>query len=63
MLKDHKQVCSRIAPTGWRYGGFDEGYYLFVTGDYSKGFKEMKCLENDLTADNLKIMAEYGLTR
>lgn len=63
MLKDHKQICSRIAPNGWRYGGFDEGYYLFVTGDYSKGFKEMKCLEDDLTADNLKLMAEYGLTR
>ena len=63
MLKDHKQLCSRIAPAGWRYGGFDAGFYVFVSGDYSKGFKEMKCLEDDLTAENLYIMVKYNATR
>ena len=63
MIKDHKQLCSRIAPTGWRYGGFDAGFYVFVSGDYSKGFKEMKCLEDDLTAENLNLMVKYNATR
>ena len=62
-LANHKTICRNLAPEGWIYTGFDDGFYTFQTGDYSTGFKEMRCLEEDLTADNLALMVKMGLTR
>jgi hypothetical protein len=63
MRSDHKQYCPTIAPTGWRYGGFDDGYYLFITGNHAEGFRELKALNEDLTISNLAFMAKHNLTR
>jgi hypothetical protein len=60
---NHKDICAKIAPRGWAYTGFDDGYYLFQIGDYINGFKEMRCLEEDLTIKNLELMIKYGVTR
>jgi hypothetical protein len=62
-IADHKAICRKMAPAGWSYGGFDTGYYFFQTGSYRTGFKEMKCLEEDLTPENLNRMVELGVTR
>ncbi|MFA5387555.1 MAG: hypothetical protein WC322_04180 [Candidatus Paceibacterota bacterium] len=40
----HKTLCPLIAPKGWQYGGFDEGRYLFQTGNYRDGFKRLNGL-------------------
>ena len=63
MRVDHKQYCVNIAPLGWRYGGFDDGYYLFIKGNHAEGFREMKVLDEDLTSANLAFMAKHNLTR
>ena len=62
-IKNHKDVCQSLAPTGWAYGGFVDGFYFFQAGDYKTGFKVMECLEEDLTTENLALMAKHGLTR
>lgn len=62
-MKNHKSVCPTLAPEGWVYGGFDDGYYLFQTGNYQTVFREMRCLEEDLTKENLALMARLGVTR
>lgn len=59
----HKVLCPLIAPKGWQYGGFDEGRYLFQIGNYRDGFKLMEVFEEDLTAENLALMAKLGVTR
>ena len=62
-IKDHKIICPTLAPKGYVYGGFDDGYYLFQKGNYKAGFLLMECLEEDLTKENLALMAQMGLTR
>lgn len=66
-IPNHKQVCRDMAPEGWSYGGFDEGYYLFTKGHERGcgygGYLLMECLEEDLTAANLQLMARMGLSR
>ena len=62
-IKDHKRICGDIAPAGYHYGGFDAGFYLFQAGNYRDGFTLMECLEEDLTRENLALMARMGLTR
>ncbi len=62
-IKNHKRVCQDMAPAGYQYGGFDDGLYLFQTGNYREGFKLMECLEEDLTRENLALMARMSLTR
>ncbi len=59
----HKTLCPLIAPEGWQYGGFDDGRYLFQTGSYRDGFKLMEVFEEDLTKENLALMAKLGVTR
>lgn len=59
----HKEICPAIAPDKWIYTGFDKGFYCFQTGNYSTGFKEMKCKTEDLTIINLALMAKLGITR
>lgn len=63
MLKDHKTFCPSIAPEGWSYGGFCDGMYMFQAGNHRDGFRLMECLEEDLTPENLRLMAKMGLTR
>jgi len=63
IIDNHKQVCRELAPAGWSYTGFADGYYWFQTGDYSKGFREMKTIEEDLTKENLALMAKLGVSR
>lgn len=60
---DHKTICRNLAPEGWKYTGFSDGFYTFQTGDYSSGFKEMRCIPEDLTIKNLKLMASLNVTR
>ena len=50
-------------PAGWTYTGRDGKFYLFQTGNYSVGFKEMQCLAEDLTEKNLALMTKKNLTR
>jgi pimeloyl-ACP methyl ester carboxylesterase len=54
-----------MAPPGWAYTGYDGegGFYLFQTGNYADGFREMRALLEDLTPENLARMAELGVTR
>ena len=63
MLQNHKQYCAALAPQGYVYTGFDDGFYVFQTGDYAKGFKELRAIEDDLTLENLAFMAKHNLTR
>jgi hypothetical protein len=60
---NHKEVCRELAPIGWSYTGFDDGFYCFQTGNYSTGFKEMKCKQEDLTNANLALMVRLNMTR
>lgn len=60
---NHIEICTAIAPDDWIYTGFDDGFYCFQTGNYSVGFKEMKCLQEDITKANLELMARLGMTR
>jgi hypothetical protein len=62
-IANHKTVCQQMAPEGWTYGGYDEGYYLFQKGDYRTGFVLMELLQEDLTPENIAFMARKGLTR
>lgn len=62
-IPNHKQVCRKLAPEGWSYGGWDEGFYCFQSGNYQTGFTEMKLLECDLEAKNIAFMVEHKLTR
>ncbi len=62
-IDNHKQICKALAPNNWVYTGFDNGYYCFQTGDYSTGFKEMKCKQEDLTEKNLALMVKLNMTR
>jgi len=62
-IANHKTIYSNMAPEGWAYTGFDNGHYLFQTGSYQIGFKEMKCIEEDLTPKNLALMVKLGVTR
>lgn len=62
-IDNHKQICKELAPIGWVYTGFDKGLYCFQTGDYSTGFKEMKCKHEDLVRDNLALMVKLNITR
>lgn len=62
-IDNHKQICKALAPNNWVYTGFDNGFYYFQTGNYSKGFKEMKCKQRDLTEKNLALMVKLNMTR
>lgn len=62
-IANHKILCAQMAPPGWDYGGFDDGYYLFQKGNYRTGFTLMECLEEDLTRENLALMARLEVTR
>ena len=62
-IKNHKDICRELAPTGWQYGGFDNGYYLFQSGSYREGFKPMLLLECDLEPKNIAFMVKNNLTR
>ena len=62
-IEDHKEVCAAMAPAGWSYGGYDAPHYLFQTGNYRDGFKLIQALEEDLTVENLALMARLGVTR
>ena len=61
-----KQELRDLAPEGFVYGGFDDGYFFYVkelnkrTG---QGFICMDVLPEDLTKKNLAMMAKYGITR
>ena len=63
MLVNHKEVCRKLAPEGWKYGGFDNGFYCFQTGNYKEGFSEMLLLEQDLEPKNIALMIKHNLTR
>ena len=63
MLANHKELCRAIAPADYVYIGFYYGFYLFQCGDYTKGFRELRAIEEDLTRENLAFMAKHNLTR
>lgn len=52
-----------MAPEGWSYGGYDHPFYLYMKGNYQEGFKEMLCLPEDMTPENLALMVRMNLTR
>jgi hypothetical protein len=61
-----KTELRELAPDGFVYGGFDNGFFFYVkelnkiTGE---GFVCMEVLQEDLTKENLALMAKYGFTR
>lgn len=59
----NKQECQAMAPEGWSYGGYDHPFYLYMKGDYQTGFREMLCLLEDMTPENLALMGRMNLTR
>lgn len=52
-----------LTPPGWSHTGYDAPYFLYQTGDYRVGFKEMRLLDQDLTPENVALMVRMGLTR
>ena len=62
----NKAELRELAPEGFFYGGFDDGFFFYVkelnkiTGE---GFICMEVLQEDLTKENLALMAKYGTTR
>jgi hypothetical protein len=65
-IPNHKDICRAVAPSGYVYGGFDSvnNRYLFQRGSYTTGgFFLMQCAEEDLTVENLALMAKLGVTR
>jgi len=62
MTKDKKALIA-LAPVGWAYTGRDGQYYYYQIGSYGQGFKEMRCIEEDLTEANLALMARLNVTR
>lgn len=62
-IDNHKEICRKLAPEGWVYGGWSDGYYHFQGGNFNTGFVEMNLLEEDLDTQNIAFMMEHGLTR
>lgn len=56
----HKTLCPLIAPKGWQYGGFDEGRYLFQTGNYRGESKTFRVAEYD-GAEFIKPWGSYSM--
>ena len=63
MIKNHKEVCRKLAPQGWQYGGLDDEFYCFQSGNYKDGFREMLLIEQDLEPKNIALMIKLNLTR
>lgn len=63
-IDNHKAFCRDLCEgTGWTYGGWFDGNYMFQTGDYLNGFKEMLLWNEDLTKENFLLMVKLGSTR
>ena len=62
-IPNHKEICRKLAPEGWQYGGWDDGFYCFQKGNYREGFTEMLLLEEDLTPENITFMVENSYSR
>lgn len=58
-----KQQARDLAPTGYEYGGFIDGFYMYQSGNYQDGFYAMFCLPEDMTPENLEFMAKHRLSR
>lgn len=62
----NKQATTLTSP-GWAYGGFDAPYYLYIHECRDERgmpvYKEMRLIEEDLTARNVELMVRMGLTR
>jgi hypothetical protein len=66
--KTTKDQCIEIAPKGWEYNGIDRDdlgqvFYIYQTGNYQTGFKELLALECDMEEDNLQSMADNNMSR
>lgn len=62
-ILNHKPICRALAPEGWVYRGWLDGFYSFTTGSDTDGFFEMLLRTEDLTPENVKYMADNRLTR
>ena len=72
IMKNSKNYYRQFAYKGFKWGGWlaDEQLHFFVAGDYQQGFKEVRCLESELT-DKSKIdgkssfqkLVDWGMTR
>lgn len=62
-ILNHQEYCRKLAPPGWEYVGWVDGFYSFQSGNYKDGFTEMLLLECDLTEDNIAFMVENKFTR
>ena len=60
---EHMEFGRASAPKGWDFVGFDDPHYVFVSGNYQDGFREMLLLEEDMTPRNIARMVELGMTR
>ena len=69
-----KQQCRDLAPDGYQYAGYWDGMYHFQSGGYPgsydyankrphTGFYSMACIDEDMTPENLALMAKMRLTR
>lgn len=60
-----KTDARKLAPAGWEYAGNWDGFYRYQkpTGKHDGRFYQMLCLEEDLTPENMALMAKHGLSR
>lgn len=61
-----KQELRELAPLGFVYGGFDNGFFFYVkelNKTTGKGFICIEALPQDMTKENLALMAKMGITR
>jgi len=58
-----KKQLRKISPPDYNYGGFWNGLYHFIKGDYKTGFTEIAANDEDLINGNLEYFAKNGYTR
>ncbi len=63
MPKHTKTTLRAMSPPDFTYGGYWDGLYHFIKGDYSTGFVDMAANDEDLTNGNLEYFSANGYTR
>ena len=61
-----KPQLRELAPTGWFYSGYWDGFYHYGKGSYTANggeFYDMRVINEDLTIKNLALMAKLGVSR
>jgi hypothetical protein len=71
-MQHSKSHYKQITYKGFKWGGWlaDEQLHFFVAGSNQKGFREVKCLESELTdiskidgKSSFQSLVDWGMTR